>query len=82
MKIAGVREIKQKFSEYLSGLHNSPVIVTKNGRPLAGIIELTNDTDLEAFLIANNPRIMRMIDRNAAGHREIPFGVIRRKGNK
>jgi len=82
MKIAGVREIKQKLSEYLSDLHNSPVIVTKNGRPLAGIVELTNDTDLEAFLIANNPRIMRMIDQNAANRREIPFGVIRRSRKK
>lgn len=82
MKIAGVREVKQNFSEYLSGLHHSPVIVTKNGRPLAGIVELTNEADLEAFLIANNPRIMRMIDRNAASLLEIPFDGVRRKGKK
>ena len=87
MRIAGVREIKQKLSGYLDMLHNTPVIVTKHGRPCAALVELTNEMDLEAFLCAHNHRLTAMIDRSASHAQEIRFEdvekkVLKRAGHK
>jgi antitoxin (DNA-binding transcriptional repressor) of toxin-antitoxin stability system len=76
MKIAGVREIKQQLSAYLRQVHHAPVIVTKNGRPCAALVELTNEMDLEAFLCAHNPRLTALIDANASSRREISFDAV------
>ena len=73
MKIAGVREVKQKLSQYIKAAHQAPVILTKNGRPCAALVELTNEMDLEAFLTAYNHRITTLINRSAASKVEIPF---------
>lgn len=76
MKIAGVRDMKQRLSAYLREVRHTPVIITKNGRPCAALVELTNAMDLEAFLCAHNPRLMAMIDRNASSRQEIPFQAV------
>ena len=76
MKIAGVRDMKQRLSAYLREVRHAPVIITKNGRPCAALVELTNAMDLEAFLCAHNPRLMAMIDRNASSRQEIPFQAV------
>ena len=36
MKIASVAEVKAKLSGYIKASKNGPVIVTKNGKPVAG----------------------------------------------
>ena len=38
MKIAPLAEVKAHFSEYVKKSATSPVIVTKNGRPVAAIV--------------------------------------------
>lgn len=79
MKMAGIREVRQRLTQFLKGLHRAPLIITKNGRPCAAVIELTNEMDIEAFLCAYNERLMRMIDRNAAQRREIPFEAVEKR---
>ena len=35
MKIASVADVKAKFSGYLKASQQGPIVVTKNGRPVA-----------------------------------------------
>jgi antitoxin (DNA-binding transcriptional repressor) of toxin-antitoxin stability system len=44
-------------------LPRGPVIITKNGRPCAALVFLREGDDLEAFLVANNPRLVSLIER-------------------
>src|SRR5262249_34968030 len=82
MKMAGIREVRQKFTRFLKSIHKTPLIITKNGRPCAAMVELTNDMDMEAFLCAYNERLMEMIDRNAASPRDIPFEDVEKRVEK
>ncbi|MBN2169116.1 MAG: type II toxin-antitoxin system prevent-host-death family antitoxin [Actinobacteria bacterium] len=62
---AGVRELKNKTSEILGKVKKEGgVIVTNNGKPIAGIIPLDED-DVEDFLIAHNPKIRAAMIRGA-----------------
>jgi prevent-host-death family protein len=36
MRVAQVVEVKAKFSAYLEESKNGPIVVTKNGKPVAG----------------------------------------------
>ena len=66
MKIEPVRTVRNRLSEMIKTLSRGPVIITKNGRPCAALVSLEEDADLEAFLIAHNPRLMALLDRGMA----------------
>lgn len=82
MKIAGIREVRQKLTQFLKAIHKAPLIITKNGRPCAAVVELTNDMDMEAFLCTYNQRLMDLIDQSAASSREIPFEAVEKDVEK
>jgi len=62
MKIAPVSEVKARFSAYLERCQDGPVIVTKNGRPVAILISILEDADLERLVLAYTPRFRRLLD--------------------
>jgi len=62
MKIAPVTEVKTRFSAYLERCQDGPVIVTKNGRPVAVLISILEDDDLERLVLAYTPRFRRLLD--------------------
>jgi prevent-host-death family protein len=62
MKIAPVSEVKARFSAYLERCQDGPVIVTKNGRPVAVLISILEDDELERLVLAYTPRFRRLLD--------------------
>jgi prevent-host-death family protein len=63
MKIENIREVKTRFSRYVKELPKSgSVLITKNGRPCAALVAVTEDTDLEALALSQNKRFWRLID--------------------
>ena len=40
----------------------SPVVVTKNGRAVAVILNVTDDDELERILLANSPKLRKILD--------------------
>ena len=64
MKVETIREVKTKFSRYVRELPKSgSVLITKNGRPCAALIPVTEDTDLEALALSRNEQFWKIIDR-------------------
>jgi len=64
MKIQNLREVKSRFSRYVNDLPKSgSVVITRNGRPCAALIPITEDTDLEALALSQNKRFWNLIDR-------------------
>ncbi|MFZ0887939.1 MAG: type II toxin-antitoxin system prevent-host-death family antitoxin [Candidatus Binataceae bacterium] len=62
-KIENIREVKTRFSRYVRELPRSgSVVITKNGRPCAALIPVTEDTDLEALALSRNKRFWKLID--------------------
>ena len=63
MKIENIREVKTRFSRYVKDLPKSgSVLITKNGRPCAALVPVTEDTDLEALALSQNKRFWKLID--------------------
>jgi prevent-host-death family protein len=46
MKIAPVVEVKAKFSAYLEECKAGPVVVTKNGKPVAVLLSVVDEDEL------------------------------------
>lgn len=68
MKIESLREVKSKLSRIVKELpSNRSVVITKNGKPCAVLFPVTEETDLESLLLAQNKEFWQMFDR---AHRE------------
>ncbi len=64
MKIESLREVKAKLSKILKELPSDrSVVITKNGRPCAVLIPVTEETDLESILLAQRKDFWQMVDR-------------------
>ncbi len=64
MKIASVAEIKAKFSAYLKDSQGGPVVVTRNGRPIAVLVGIQDEEEIERLLMAYSPRLRAILDRS------------------
>ena len=62
MKIASVADIKTHFSAYIEKCKDGPVIVTRRGRPVAVLVSILEDDELERFILAHTPRFRRLLD--------------------
>jgi prevent-host-death family protein len=67
MKIASVAEVKAKFSAYLNATEGGPVIVTRNGKPVAVLLPVADEDELEGLVLAYSPKFRAIL--NAAHQR-------------
>ncbi|MGH7338852.1 MAG: type II toxin-antitoxin system Phd/YefM family antitoxin [Candidatus Rokuibacteriota bacterium] len=72
MKIAPVAEIKSRFSAYVDAAKEGPIVVTRNGRPVAVLVAAEGDEEVEDLLLAHSPRLRRILD---ASRRQIAEGA-------
>jgi len=62
LKIAPLSEVNAQFSRYIEESARGPIIVTKNGRPVAVIVGAPDEEDLERLVLAYTPRFRRLLD--------------------
>ena len=62
MKIASVAEIKSQLSSFLKASEAGPVVVTRNGRPVAVIVAVQDADEIERLLMAYSPRLQAMLE--------------------
>jgi prevent-host-death family protein len=61
VKIAPIAEIKARFSAYLKASEKGPVIVTRNGRPVAVLISVQDEEEIERLVLAYSPKFQRLL---------------------
>ena len=71
MTIASLAEVKARFSAFIESCRNSPVVVTKNGKPAAVLVSVESDEELDSVLLACSPRFQKLLERS---DREIDRG--------
>jgi len=59
MKIAPVADVKARFSKYLKDCVEGPVVVTKNGRPAAVLVAVSDEEELERLILAHTHHASR-----------------------
>ena len=70
MKIASVAEVKSQFSAFLKSSEAGPVVVTRNGRPVAVIVGVQDEDEIERLLMAYSPRLRAILDSSRRQYRE------------
>src|SRR5947209_14339199 len=70
MKIASVAEIKSQFSAFLKASEAGPVVVTRNGRPVAVIVGVQDEDEIERLLMAYSPQLRAILERSRQQFRE------------
>jgi prevent-host-death family protein len=64
VKIENLREVKANLSKIVNELPSErSVVITKNGRPCAVLFPVTEDTDIESMVLAQNKEFWRLMDR-------------------
>jgi prevent-host-death family protein len=62
MNIASLADVKARFSAYIKKIQSEPVIVTKNGRPVAIMMGISDKDDLERIMLATSPKFQALLD--------------------
>src|SRR6516164_5803816 len=62
MKVASAADVKAHFSLYLKASQEGPVIVTRNGKPIAILLGAGDEEDLERLLMAHSPKLQAILD--------------------
>jgi prevent-host-death family protein len=53
------------LSDYTKKVKKEPVIVTKEGKPVAALVSITN-ADIETVSLSSNPKFIALIERSRA----------------
>ena len=70
MKIASLREVKNRFSHYVDETANGPVVVTKNGKAAVVMLHVRDDEYLEDLLIGHSPKVQAILERSRQSIRQ------------
>ena len=70
MKIASVAEVKAQFSAYLKESEHGAVIVTRNGKPVAALLAVRDDEELERLILAHSTRLRALLETSRQQIRE------------
>lgn len=62
MKIAPVAEMKAQFSAYLKASQEGPIVVTRNGKPVAVLIWVDDEEELERLVLAYTPKFRAILE--------------------
>ena len=73
MKRASVADIKSHFNDFLKATEAGPVVVTRNGKPVAVILGIQDEEALERLLMAHSPRLQAIVE---ASRKEIREGKV------
>ncbi len=63
MKIAPVADVKSRFSAYLKASQEGPVIVTRNGKPVAVLLSMEDEDELERLILAYSPKFRDLLQK-------------------
>ena len=70
MKIASVAEVKSQFSAFLKASEGGPVVVTRNGRPVAVIVGVQDEDEIERLLMAYSPHLRAILEQSRQQFRD------------
>jgi prevent-host-death family protein len=62
LKVASVAEVKAQFSAYLKDSEQGLVIVTRNGKPVAALLAVRDDEELERLILAHSARLQAILE--------------------
>jgi len=62
MRIASVADVKARFSNFLKASEQGPIVVTKNGKPVAMLLSIKDEDEIERMVLAHSPKFQHILD--------------------
>lgn len=70
MTVASMREVKSQFGAFLKASAKTPVVVTRSGKPVAVIVGIEDEDEIERLLMACSPRLQAILETSRKQIRE------------
>jgi prevent-host-death family protein len=71
MRIAPLADVKARLSAYLDECGDEgPLVITRNGKPVAVLLVPHDDDDLERLMLGRSPRFQALLDRSRQSIKE------------
>ncbi len=65
MKSASLADVKARLSAYVDECETEgPIVITRNGKPVAVLIVPEDDADLERLVLARSPRFQAILNKS------------------
>lgn len=61
MRIASIADVKAHFSTFLKESERGPVIITRNGKPTAALVNVVDDDEVEQLILAYSPKFRAIL---------------------
>ena len=65
MKTVEVAKATLPLADYTKKVKKEPVIITREGKPVAALVGISN-ADIETVSLSNNPKFLNLIERSRA----------------
>ena len=62
MRVASVTEVAADFAVYLKASEQGPIVVTRNGKPVAVLLRTGGQADLERLLMGHSPKLQSILE--------------------
>ena|SRR5579864_5106745 len=62
MRTASVTEMEVNFRAFLKASGRGPVVVTRNDKPVAVLLRMEGQDDLERWLMGHSPKLQAILD--------------------
>lgn len=77
MRIASLRDVKNRFSFYVEETASGPVVVTKNGKAAVVMLHVEDDDQLEDILIGHSPKLQSILERSRESFKEGDYRALK-----
>jgi prevent-host-death family protein len=64
MKTASVAEVQARLGAYLKQTQEGPVILTRKGKPVAVLLAVTDEDELERLVLAHSPKFQAILEKS------------------
>ena len=65
MRIAPLADVKARLSAYVEQAKtDGPIVITRNGKPVAVLLAPLDDDDLEGLILARSPRFQALLNKS------------------
>jgi prevent-host-death family protein len=64
MKTASVADVKARLGDYLKATQHGPVVLTRNGKPVAVLLAVTDEEELARLAQAHSPKFRAIVQKS------------------
>lgn len=64
MKTASIAEVGPKLGDYVIESETGPVVLTRDGKPVAVLLAMSDEGEIERFRLAYSPKFQAILERS------------------